>query len=148
VRHQAWADFIRENRKAKSLTRRQFAELTNLDPSYVTLIERDGYVPRKEKVLQLAEALGVNTDHCLLMAGYAPERIPVRELLNRLQAFDDTQLIAELKRLYQQMASLSVERQNQMAVLLKAALELLPETSETPKKVARPRSTSKSKELS
>jgi len=85
MRNEAWANYVRDKRKAKHLTRRKLAELAKIDPSYVTLIERDGYVPRKDKVLELARALDVDVDHTLLVAGYAPEKVSLKDLLERLE---------------------------------------------------------------
>lgn len=85
MRNEAWANYVRDKRKAKHLTRRKLAELAKIDPSYVTLIERDGYVPRKDKVLELARALEVDVDHTLLVAGYAPEKVSLKDLLERLE---------------------------------------------------------------
>jgi transcriptional regulator with XRE-family HTH domain len=67
------------------LTRRRLAQLANIDPSYVTLIERYGYVPRKSKVMDLARALRVDTDRTLIMAGYAPEGVPLSEFLEHIE---------------------------------------------------------------
>ena len=82
MRNPAWANYVRDRRKACQMTRRKLAELAKIDPSYVTLIERDGYVPRKDKVLEIARAIQADADHTLLVAGYAPDQIPVGEMLN------------------------------------------------------------------
>ncbi len=72
MRNESWANYIKEKRKLKKLTRRQLAILTKVDPSYLTLIERDGYVPRRDKVLGFASVLDIDPGEMLLMAGYAP----------------------------------------------------------------------------
>ena len=62
MRNISWAIFVKERRKARGLTRRKLAEMAEIDPSYVTLIERDGYVPRKDKVEMIAQALEADLD--------------------------------------------------------------------------------------
>ena len=72
MRNETWANYMRDKRRAKNFTRRHLASLAKVDPSYLTLIERDGCVPRRDKVLSFSEILSVDPDEMLLMAGYAP----------------------------------------------------------------------------
>jgi transcriptional regulator with XRE-family HTH domain len=69
------ARFVREKRKANMLTRRKLAELAGIDPSYVTLIERDGFEPREDKVASLGRVLGCEDDALLTC-----RRVPVSKM--------------------------------------------------------------------
>lgn len=71
MRDQIWANTVRSGRKAKQLTRRELARRAGIDPSYVTLIERHGYVPRRDKVEELGRVLG-DQDQAMVMAGFVP----------------------------------------------------------------------------
>lgn len=66
-----WGRYVREIRQRRRLTARALADKANLDPSYITLIERDGYVPKQAAVERLAIALGADLDYFLGQAGYA-----------------------------------------------------------------------------
>ena len=126
MRNQAWANYVRDRRKARQLTRRKLAELANIDPSYVTLIERDGYVPRKDKVLEIARAIQADVDHTLLVAGYAPERIPVRDLLERIENFKaDKCLEKELRTAIRELFNLTAGEQRKVAEMLNAYVKTI-----------------------
>lgn len=84
MRNTAWANYIRRARNFHGLANHELAARAGIDPSYITLIERDGYVPRRDKVLVLAKALGLQTQEALLIAGYAPTDIAVNDLLAAL----------------------------------------------------------------
>lgn len=71
----SWAKLVRENRKARGYNRRELAKVAFVDPSLITLIERDGHVPRRNVIESLAAALIVDCDLALLVAGYAPASI-------------------------------------------------------------------------
>jgi transcriptional regulator with XRE-family HTH domain len=130
VRNQAWANCVKERRKVKHLTRRKLAELAKIDPSYVTLIERDGYVPRKDKVLEIAKALEVEANQILLMAGYAPEGIAAKEILQKIEnmkleeSFDDEMLIV-----LKQISTLSPIEQKSVAQMITAYVSVMKEKS-------------------
>ncbi len=54
---------------------RDFAVRVGLSPSYLNKLElSDGGTPRRETVLKIAEALGMEPDAMLLKAGYVPEQ--------------------------------------------------------------------------
>lgn len=53
-----WAAFVTKHRKAKDWTRRQLAFAANVDPSLITLVERDGHIPLRERVQSIGRALG------------------------------------------------------------------------------------------
>ncbi len=116
-----WANFVKMHRKRQGLTLRQLGHLAGIDGSYVTLIERDGVVPRKDKVLALARALGVNEDHMLLEAGYAPESITGTAILGRQDPeFSEGTLIPDLSNTMRELYSLNQAQQQKVAELLSA----------------------------
>lgn len=126
MRNQAWANYVRDKRKARQLTRRKLAELAKIDPSYVTLIERDGYVPRKDKVLEIARAIQSDVDHTLLVAGYAPEKIPVRDLLERLENFKAEKVLEkELRNAIRELFNLTGSEQKKVAEMLNAYVKTI-----------------------
>ena len=126
MRNQAWANYVKDKRKARGLTRRKLAELAGIDPSYVTLIERDGYVPRKDKVLEVARALEADVDHTLLVAGYAPEKIPVKDLLERLETFKSEKVLdKELRASIRELFDLTSAQQKKVSEMLTAYVKTL-----------------------
>jgi len=126
MRNQAWANYVKDKRKARGLTRRRLAELASIDPSYVTLIERDGYVPRKDKVLEIARAVEADLDHTLLVAGYAPEKIPVKDLLERLEHFKSEKVLdKELRASIRELFDLSSAQQRKVSEMLNAYVRTL-----------------------
>jgi len=126
MRNQAWANYVKDKRKARGLTRRKLAELAKIDPSYVTLIERDGYVPRKDKVLEIARAVEADLDHTLLVAGYAPEKIPVKDLLERLETFKAEKVLdKDLRASIRELFDLSSAQQKKVAEMLNAYVKTL-----------------------
>lgn len=119
MRNEAWASYIREKRKARHLTRRKLAELAKIDPSYVTLIERDGYVPRKDKVHELARALEVDVDHTLLVAGYAPENASLKDLLEGLQSVQaEKKMDRELRSALRELIHLPKDEQKKVGHMI------------------------------
>ena len=138
MRNQAWANYVRDRRKARQLTRRKLAEMARIDPSYVTLIKRDGYVPRKDKVIEIARAIQADADHTLLVAGYAPERIPVRELLERIESFKaDKCLEKELRTSVRDLFTLTVGEQRKVAEMLNAYVTTIREQKPKAKVIRR-----------
>lgn len=53
------------------MRRRDLAFHCDVDPSLITLIERDGHVPRRPVALKIGETFG-NPELGLVMAGYVP----------------------------------------------------------------------------
>lgn len=55
---------------------REFAARVDLSPSYLNKLELGdgGGMPRRDTVLKIAEALGMEPDAMLLKAGYVPEQ--------------------------------------------------------------------------
>lgn len=128
MRNQSWANYIKEKRKLKHLTRRKLAELAKIDPSYVTLIERDGYIPRKDKVQDIARALEVDANQILLMAGYAPDGIPPMEFLQKMEnmkleeSFEEEMLIV-----LKQISTLHPKEQKKVAQMITAYVNVIKE---------------------
>lgn len=124
-----WADFVSQNRKSQGMTRRKLAETAGIDPSYITLIEKNGVIPRKDKVIRLAEALNQDTDAALLLAGYAPKNLQPEAVKSDNPAFgsnDSAQRQEELQWLHpelrvcmNQLAKLPDTAQRTAADLLK-----------------------------
>ena len=126
MKNNLWANYVKEKRKGKHLTRRKLAELSRVDPSYLTLIERDGFVPRKDKVAKLARAMGCDIDECLLTAGYAPQKVPVTEFLERLERYkDDRDMDEDLKRAVREIRTFSAEEQKNVAKMIIAYLQVI-----------------------
>jgi transcriptional regulator with XRE-family HTH domain len=122
MRNETWANYVKDKRKAKHLTRRKLAELAKIDPSYVTLIERDGYVPRKDKVLELARALEVDIDRTLLVAGYAPEK-SFKDILERLDSFQaERSMDRELRSALREIIHLPKDEQKKLAQMISVHL--------------------------
>lgn len=76
-----WGACVKQRRERLSLTRHDLAMCAYIDASYITLIERDGYVPRRDKVISLARAMNSDVDEVLLTAGYAPETISANAMI-------------------------------------------------------------------
>jgi transcriptional regulator with XRE-family HTH domain len=126
-----WANYIKEKRKIKHLTRRKLAEMAKVDPSYLTLIERDGFVPRRDKVIRLAKALDCDTDECLLTAGYAPQKVQVTEFLERLERYkDDRDMDEDLKRVIREIRTYPADEQRKIAQMITAYLQVLTKDNE------------------
>lgn len=65
-----WARYVDQKRTSLHLTNRELARLGRMDASYITLIQRDGYIPSPHVILRLAAALNADPDEMLHMAGY------------------------------------------------------------------------------
>jgi len=118
----AWAEFVRQHRKLRRLTRRQLAFNSQIHPSYVTLFERDGYVPTVQVVHRLAKALNVSLDDCCLAAGYATASVArVYRQRSRDLSLD---LEPALRQQLRRMASLNPDRQRGLAKSIKSILEV------------------------
>ncbi len=71
----AFGELIREKRLAKGHSLRKFAELIDVSPTYLSLVEQ-GKVespPTAERVRRMAEVLGENPDELMSLAGRMPE---------------------------------------------------------------------------
>lgn len=121
MRKRSWGIFVKEKRKAKQMTRRRLAELAKLDPSYVTLIERDGYVPRQDKVVGIAEALVIDPTECLLAAGYATDEVAAVYRTSASLASLSQPLLNQMRGL----GRLEPRQQNKIAKSIKSLLEVV-----------------------
>ena len=65
---------LRATRVAKGYSLRKFAELIEVSPTYLSLVEtgKAEYPPSAEKVRVMAESLGENADEWIAMAGRMP----------------------------------------------------------------------------
>lgn len=66
-----WAEFVRSNRKANRIRQRELAHAVRIDQSYITLIEREGYVPRIDITRRISQFFGKEHEG-LVCAGYSP----------------------------------------------------------------------------
>lgn len=71
----AWRQFIAENLRVKQMTKRALCRRAAIDPSYVTLFCRDGYIPKRDVVERVGLALG-SIDEALRAAGYLEDGVP------------------------------------------------------------------------
>lgn len=68
-----WGHWVKCMRRRLDWPKYRLAVAVGINPSYLTLIERDGYVPTLRYIHAIAEALEGDVDQALLMAGYAPQ---------------------------------------------------------------------------
>jgi transcriptional regulator with XRE-family HTH domain len=68
---------LREQRIAKGYSLRKFAELVDVSPTYLSLVEtgKAEYPPSAERVRLMAEILGEDPDQWTAMAGRMPEDV-------------------------------------------------------------------------
>lgn len=85
-RKKEWAEFVKENRIQSKMTKRQLALKADVDPSYITLIERDGFVPKPRIVLNLAVVMYLDMDLTLMKAGYAPLTWSADQIFQKMSA--------------------------------------------------------------
>jgi transcriptional regulator with XRE-family HTH domain len=73
-----FGELLREKRLAKKYSLRKFAELVEVSPTYLSLVEQ-GKVerpPTAERVQKMAEILGENPDGFMALAGRLPQDLP------------------------------------------------------------------------
>jgi transcriptional regulator with XRE-family HTH domain len=72
---QDFGDVLRERRIAKGYSLRKFAELVDVSPTYLSLVEKNKVEkpPTAERVRRMAELLGENPDEMIALAGRVPE---------------------------------------------------------------------------
>ena len=65
---------LRARRTAKGYSLRKFAEMVNVSPTYLSLVEtgKAEYPPSAERIRAMAEALGESADHWIALAGRVP----------------------------------------------------------------------------
>ena len=68
---------VRKKRLAKEFGLRQFAATVGMSPTYLSKVERDEFPPpAEEKVKAIAEALELNPDKLLALAGRVASDLP------------------------------------------------------------------------
>lgn len=65
VNQKAIGQRIKRAREKKQLTQEQLAELVDLSPMHISVIERGAKPPKLETLINIANALGVSTDTLL-----------------------------------------------------------------------------------
>ena len=121
MKNKEWSEIINYHRCKKGISRCRLAEMVDVDPSYITLIERNGQVPRRDKVVALARALDGDLDEMLLKAGYAPENISTEAVLELAGRKDDQrQLVPALHETMRELAALPEEQQQRVAEVINA----------------------------
>ena len=69
-----FGQYIRELRTAKGITLREFARQLDVSPTYVSQIEQDKFSPpAEERIVRMAQILGVDVDELLALAGRVAE---------------------------------------------------------------------------
>jgi len=86
-----FGELLREKRLAKKYSLRKFAELVDISPTYLSLVEQ-GKVersPTAERVQKMAELLGENPDEFMALAGRMPQDLPkiIREQPQEMATF-------------------------------------------------------------
>jgi len=107
-----WARYTSSARKAKGLTRRQVARAAKVDASYVTLMERDGYIPKREKVERIGLVLS-STDEALVAAGMLPKPLEKETAKNQRWASLMERLPADAVHTLELLSRVSRARQNE-----------------------------------
>lgn len=66
---------LRARRTAKGYSLRKFAEMVNVSPTYLSLVEtgKAEYSPSADRIQAMAEALGESADHWIALAGRVPD---------------------------------------------------------------------------
>lgn len=115
-----WSRLVRDRRKAAKMTRRKLAEQAQIDPSYVTLIERYGYVPSRACANRVALALPGNQDDLLLVAGYLPPSASPVRVAKALAVVDEQSLMPGLSKLIRDLANAPKRVQEQAIAVITA----------------------------
>ena len=72
---------IKHERLAREMTQRDLADAVGITVPYISKIEADKETPTDDKIVKVAEVLGLNPDELILAAG----RIPA-DVMDRLAA--------------------------------------------------------------
>lgn len=74
---QHFGDVLRKRRIEKGFSLRKFAELVDISPTYLSLVEtgKADYAPAVERVLKMAELLGADPDQWIALAGRMPDDV-------------------------------------------------------------------------
>lgn len=89
-RNKEWGSFVTRARQAAGITRIQLAKSSGIDPSYITLIEKHGYVPKADKLESILGSLELSKeqfDMALLSLDRAPIFVPRQQLEAMVRAY-------------------------------------------------------------
>lgn len=75
---QTFGGVLRERRIAKGYSLRKFAEMVDVSPTHLSLVEQNKLEksPTAERVRRMAEVLSENPDEMIALAGRVPEDLP------------------------------------------------------------------------
>lgn len=76
ARRDEWGALVKREREERELTKKDLAHLSCLDPSYISLIELHGCVPRLQTIERIATALGIEPAVAFKAAGYGVTSLP------------------------------------------------------------------------
>lgn len=116
-----WGTWVHDRRKVCRLTRRELAKTVKIDPSYVTLMERDGYVPHRDKVKAIGRLLGDEQAACLL-AGMLPDNLTPMEYQKLTLGLQFETLTRHCQRLVRALAKLPAKEQDQLTYTVRKLL--------------------------
>lgn len=88
-----FGEYIKSARKERNMTLVEMSQAADISFSQLSKIERGQSVPTKAKVESIAEALGLDTQALLLMAGYADDDI-------KRVAYETTNIVSTQHPLY------------------------------------------------
>ena len=77
---------IKSAREAKKLTQEQLAEIVDLSPMHISVLERGQKPPKLETLINLANALGVSGDYLLQDLIAQSKEVPAQEVTTLLNA--------------------------------------------------------------
>ena len=111
-----FGQYIRQLRTAKGLTLREFARQLEVSPTYISQIEQGNFgPPAEERVVDMAQILGLQADELLALAGRVADALP--EIIRQEPRAMATSLrtakglsAAEINRLVQQAEKIKERR--------------------------------------
>ncbi len=111
-----WGDWVKDRRKAKQMTRRALAIAADLDPSYITLMERDSYIPKRHVCARIGRVLA-DEETGMIMGGFID--LGRRRKLVHLPAHAEIDKLPEhLRILVRKLAKAPARVQEQAAAVL------------------------------
>src|SRR5690349_16794607 len=76
MKKKSFGEFIREKRYEKGISLRELARISGLSPTFLSQTERNNFnPPSEEKIVAIANALGIEQERLVIMAGKVPKRI-------------------------------------------------------------------------
>ena len=97
--------YVRQYRIEKGLSQEALAELTDISPSYVSMIERSEKIPALETMIALANVLEVSTDMLLCEALTTELKIKRNVMLDNIEElppFEQERIFAVVETMIQQ----------------------------------------------